>query len=253
MKLSLKKKRKRYSGEKMNEVRLSKRLQKVAEFVPINKKVADIGSDHAYLPCFLALTNQIAYAVAGEVNEGPFQSAKSQVARLSLEGVIHVRKGNGLQVIKPNEVEVVTIAGMGGGLISTILEEAKENLMGVERLVLQPNVTADKVRRWLLKNGWKLVNEEILEEDGKIYEILVADKGDGKAPYVNEENIELSLLLGPYLLKDKNEVFQKKWSLELENWHRILTQFQGAKQTSDVLTKKQELEILIKEVEEVIT
>ncbi|WP_096201291.1 tRNA (adenine(22)-N(1))-methyltransferase [Bacillus sp. FJAT-45350] len=234
----------------MNELQLSRRLKEVAEYVPNGSSVADIGSDHAYLPCYLALHKKLHKAVAGEVNEGPFLSAKEQVEKLSLQSVISVRKGNGLEVMEPGEVEVITIAGMGGVLIATILEEGKDKLDGVQRLVLQPNVTADKVRIWLMNNGWALTKETILEEDNKIYEVLVADRGEAEELY--EDNKELSILLGPYLMLERNEAFCKKWTYELENWRRILSQFKEAKQTEEVLQKKEELTSLIEKVEGVL-
>ena len=83
-------------------------------------------------------------------------------------------------------MDCITIAGMGGSFIASILEQGKEKLAQVTRLVLQPNISAISIREWLLENGWGLTAEEILEEDGKIYEILVAEQGDEKAAYQNE-------------------------------------------------------------------
>lgn len=236
----------------MNESHLSDRLIRVANFVPTGMTVADIGSDHAYLPSYLCLQKQTPFAIAGEVNEGPYQSALSQVVRSGLQSQISVRKGNGLAVISPGEVDVITIAGMGGGLIATILDEGKSKLDGVKRLVLQPNVSADLIRKWLRENNWFLHAEDILEEDGKIYEILVAVPGDDRELYLIGE--EKKLLLGPYLLKEMSEPFQKKWKSELENWKRILTQFEQAKESNEKLKQKRlEFEELIKMVEEVLS
>ncbi|MFP3416209.1 tRNA (adenine(22)-N(1))-methyltransferase TrmK, partial [Bacillus sp. SIMBA_074] len=82
-----------------------------------------------------------------------------------------------------DEATCITIAGMGGTLISSILESGKGKLGKAERLILQPNVGAANVRSWLIDNGWELSGEEILEEDGKIYEILIAEKGEPLRPY----------------------------------------------------------------------
>ncbi|WP_035343588.1 tRNA (adenine(22)-N(1))-methyltransferase [Alkalihalobacillus hemicellulosilyticus] len=235
----------------MNEVQLSERLLAVAEQVPEGAKLADIGSDHAYLPCYLSLQNKVQFAVAGEVNEGPYQSAKAQVKRLRLEGDISVRKGDGLHVMMPGEVDVITICGMGGGLISTILEEGKDKLEGITRLILQPNVTAHLIRNWLRRRNWKLIDESILEEDGKIYEILVAERGDDQEVYLDNE--EVKMLVGPYLMKEKSTVFRKKWELEIEGWKRIIRSLEKAKQEEkEILRKKMELKKTIEMVEEVI-
>ncbi|WP_316571997.1 tRNA (adenine(22)-N(1))-methyltransferase TrmK [Neobacillus sp. YIM B06451] len=234
----------------MNVEQLSKRLGTVASFIPKGASVADIGSDHAYLPCHLAKQGHITSAIAGEVVKGPYESAKRQVDATGLQDRIEVRLGSGLDVLKPGEVDCIAIAGMGGALISDILEAGKEKLPGVKRLILQPNVGANSVRAWLYRNGWELIDEAILEEDGKIYEVLAADKGDPEAPY--KADMERGLLFGPFLLKRKESVFIKKWSLEKENWQRVLSQLDKAQPSAEVDTKKEELFRKIRMVEEVL-
>ncbi|UOE75416.1 tRNA (adenine(22)-N(1))-methyltransferase [Parageobacillus thermoglucosidasius] len=233
----------------MNEFRLSKRLETVASFIPKGATLADIGSDHAYLPCYAYLHGYITKAVAGEVADGPFRSAKLQVERTGLQDVISVRKGDGLEVIQPGEVDCITIAGMGGTLIANILEAGKDKLSGVKRLILQPNVGAHIVRKWLIDHQWELMAECILEEEGKIYEVLVAEKGDGKRPY---RNMEAELLLGPFLLKEKNDAFLKKWNNELAHWKRIVRQLDEKAETESAISKKRELEKKIMLVEEAL-
>ncbi|WP_026674678.1 tRNA (adenine(22)-N(1))-methyltransferase [Alkalihalobacterium bogoriense] len=235
----------------MNELQLSKRLECVANYVKEGSKVADIGSDHAYLPSFLYHQGKITFAIAGEVNQGPYESAMNQVRKCRYEDVISVRRGDGLTVIENGEVDTITIAGMGGALIAQILESGKSKLSGMTRLILQPNVMADKVRIWLKNNDWELTAEEILEEDGKVYEVLVAEQGNPDAPYSESEAVEL--LLGPFLMKEKNAAFQKKWRSEIDSWKRIVAQFSEAKQTDEVKQKKQEFQTLIQDVEEVLS
>ncbi|WP_017755813.1 tRNA (adenine(22)-N(1))-methyltransferase [Calidifontibacillus oryziterrae] len=235
----------------MNELLLSKRLLTVANEIPIGSKIADIGSDHAYLPCYAVLNGIVSSAIAGEVNEGPFQSAQKQVNKLNLQGYIDVRKGNGLEVINPEDVNVITIAGMGGQLICEILEEGKDKLTKVNRLILQPNVAASNVRKWLIENDWELINEQILEEDGKIYEVLTAERGIPDNPYRDVQKKAAAILLGPFLMKTNNAAFKKKWSLELSNWKKILKQLEQATVTEELVTKRKEIEENIRMVEEV--
>ncbi len=232
----------------LNSNKLSVRLKTVAKYVPNGARIADIGSDHAYLPCYLAKHQKIESAIAGEVVEGPYQSAVRNVKAEGLTEMIEVRMGDGLEVIHPGEVDCITIAGMGGTLIANILEDGKEKLSTVNRLILQPNISAISIRKWLLENGWELINEEIVEEDGKIYEILVAEKGDPKRPYDN--TIDIQLLMGPFLLKKQDEVFKKKWLLELKNWQRINKQLEQAAQKPETIPKRRELEYKIKLVKE---
>ncbi|ANB58339.1 hypothetical protein GFC29_1746 [Anoxybacillus sp. B7M1] len=238
-------------GDTMNELKLSKRLETVVSFIPKKSKLADIGSDHAYLPCYAYLHGYITKAVAGEVADGPFRSAQKQVEKTGLSQVIFVRKGDGLAVIEPDEVDCVTVAGMGGTLIAHILENGKEKLSGVQRLILQPNVGAHVVRNWLISHGWELVAERILEEDGQIYEVLVAEQGNGLKPY-NHDHIEAELLLGPFLLKERNDIFLKKWRSELEHWKKIIAQLEEKALTQESMKKKQELERKIQLIEEVL-
>ncbi|WP_338470275.1 tRNA (adenine(22)-N(1))-methyltransferase TrmK [Niallia sp. XMNu-256] len=235
----------------MNSDKLSKRLETVTKYIPEGARLADIGSDHAYLPCYMVQKGGIPFAIAGEVVEGPYRSAKSHVEELGLTKKISVRKGDGLAVIQPGEVDAITIAGMGGSLIASILEQGKSKLAGVKRLILQPNISAISIREWLLDNGWGLIAEEILEEDGKIYEILVAEQGNERVAY--GDNLEKGLLLGPYLLQEKNSAFQKKWSMELATWNKILTQLKQASTSAENEKKKHELLKKIQLVEEILS
>ncbi|MEK6190680.1 MAG: class I SAM-dependent methyltransferase [Carnobacterium alterfunditum] len=107
----------------MDESQLSLRLSRAASYVEPGDHLADIGSDHAYLPCALASKEKVAFAIAGEIVEGPFQAAQNQVKRLGLTEKISVRLGNGLEVIsKEDEITAITICGMGGLLIAAILD-----------------------------------------------------------------------------------------------------------------------------------
>jgi tRNA (adenine22-N1)-methyltransferase len=232
----------------LNSDKLSNRLATVAKYVPPGVRLADIGSDHAYLPVFLAKNKELPFAIAGEVAVGPFQSAEGKVMSEGLTEKISVRLGDGLDVIGRGEVDCITIAGMGGALISDILERGKDKLFSVKRLVLQPNISANSIRKWFLENSWELIAEEIIEEDGKIYEILVGEKGEPNNPY--GKNIDSGLLLGPFLADRKEEAFRKKWSLEKNNWQRIYAQLENATPSPETLEKKQELLSKIKLVEE---
>ncbi len=233
----------------LNVNQLSKRLERVSSYIPESSTIADIGSDHAYLPCFAVLNLGVKKAIAGEVVNGPYQSAKVQVEQAGLKEKIDVRKGNGLAVLKEGEVDCVIIAGMGGSLISSILEEGKKKLVGTSRLILQPNIAAFSLRRWLLDNDWCLTNEEILEEDNKIYEILVADKMDFSTPF---SNLERDLLMGPFLVKEKSNVFYKKWNFELQQRKMILSRLENAQFNEETNQKKKVLQQQIRIIEETL-
>lgn len=234
----------------MNELKLSKRLERVASYVPKNAIVADIGSDHAYLPCFIVLQGKVEKVIAGEVADGPLRSAKEQVKKLNLNSKIDVRKGDGLEVIHANEANCITIAGMGGSLITHILNAGKEKLNTNDlRLILQPNIGAEIIRKWLYNESWRLISEEIIEEDGKIYEILVAEKGDPSLPYQNV-SLPAGFILGPFLIREKNPVFIHKWKSELNHWRKIKNQLIGSSSNDRNQHRLNELNENIKLVEE---
>ena len=187
---------------------ISKRLELVASFVPQGAILLDVGSDHAYLPIELVERGKIESAIAGEVVEGPYQSAVKNVEAHGLKEKIQVRLANGLVAFEEaDQVSVITIAGMGGRLIARILEEGLDKLANVERLILQPNNREDDLRIWLQENGFQIVAESILEEAGKFYEILVVETGQMK---LSASDVRF----GPFLSKEVSPVFVQKWQKE---------------------------------------
>lgn len=254
----------------VTRMKLSSRLQHIADRLPPGCRFADIGSDHALLPVWAVKHEAAVFAVAGEVNEGPLKAAKRQVAEAGLSQRIAVRKGDGLQVIAPGEVDTITIAGMGGALITSILEAGQDKLTGVKRLILQPNVGEDFVRRWLLDHDWYVTDETILAEDGKIYEIITADtvpdagklneelykdrllqqgKDDAQGKLVLTK--ELLLMLGPRLTAQASDVFLDKWNSEISKLEKIHYSV-AASQLPASRDKAQELSLLIKQLKEVL-
>lgn len=209
-------------------VKLSKRLKKVASYVPEGALFADIGTDHAYLPCYICLHDEKAKAIAGEVNEGPFNSAVETVHLYGLSDSIEVRLGNGLEIVENEEVNQLVIAGMGGALIRSILEEGISKLNAVNRIVVQPNIDARTIRKWFLVYGFTVTNEAILEENGHIYEIIVADRGENRSPY-DASIVDQQLLFGPLLMKNRTATFYQKWKHEYEKLQSVIDQMDKAK------------------------
>jgi bcl-2 family protein len=187
---------------------ISKRLSIVASFVPQGAVLLDVGSDHAYLPIELVESGKIERAIAGEVVVGPYQSAVKNVETHGLVDKIQVRLANGLAAFEEtDQVSTITIAGMGGRLIATILEEGLDKLSSVNRLILQPNNREDELRDWLQAHGFQIVAESILEEAGKYYEIIVVETGT--------MNLSASeVRFGPFLSQEASPVFVEKWQKE---------------------------------------
>lgn len=205
---------------------LSKRLQAVYQMVDANTRVADIGSDHAYLPVELIEEKVANYAIAGEVAKGPMSRSKEDVEKFGLSDKIDVRLGDGLAVIKADDlIDTVVIAGMGGILIQNILTNAtEEQLSHVKTLVLQPNIGEPLVRRWLVENSFKIIDEDIVEEDHHVYEIIKAEKVTEPVTLTDAE-----FLMGPVLIQKKTPTFVAKWEHKLNGYHKAVANMGHAK------------------------
>lgn len=202
----------------MNERNLSARLKKVADFVPENKVLADIGSDHGYLPVYLVLKGIISKAICGEVVEGPFLQTQKEVAKEQLEDKIQVRFGDGLEVLSvDDQVTLITICGMGGKLICDILEKGQDKLLPETDLLLQANVHESLVRTWLMNHQYEIIKEGIVRDNHKTYEIMYAKKVPEKVILSEQE-----LFFGPLLKQEKNPIFLKKWQHHLKTHEKIV-------------------------------
>ena len=186
----------------LNEHTLSMRLERVAAHVPTGARLADIGSDHGYLPVALVHRGTLCAAVAGEVALTPFHAAQRTVRENQLEQQITVRLANGLAAIEPSDgITAVSLCGMGGETIRDILDRGKAHLRGEERLILQPNGGEQPLRQWLMDNHYRIVAEEVLQENRFYYEIIVAERS-GPVTYSAE-----ALFFGPLHLEARSPVF----------------------------------------------
>ncbi|GAA0602280.1 tRNA (adenine(22)-N(1))-methyltransferase TrmK [Virgibacillus siamensis] len=230
-------------------VKLSKRLKLVASYIEEGVVFADIGSDHAYLPCYVCQRGTEVFAIAGEVSQGPYNSAAASVNHHNLSSQIEVRLGDGLEVLNENEVDQLVIAGMGGTLITSILKNGREKLGRTNRIITQPNVDERSVRKWFWMNNYHITHESIMEENGHIYEVIVADKGRD-TEHVTDENLEKRLLFGPLFLKTKPTLFRQKWERQKEKRLRVISQLKKAKVQDQIKLEKIGTEI--KWIEEVL-
>ena len=207
----------------MNEHTLSMRLERVAAHVPNGARLADIGSDHAYLPVALVRRGVIDAALAGEVATTPFQAAERTVRDNGLEQQITVRLADGLAAIEARDgITAISLCGMGGETIRDILEAGKAHLSGAERLILQPNSGEQPLRLWLMRNGYRIVSEELLHENRFYYEIIVAERAD-PVVYTAEQ-----LFFGPLLMQARSPVFLAKWQRALRLRQKTLAAFERA-------------------------
>lgn len=231
-------------------IKISKRLKAIAEYLPNGAYFADIGTDHAYLPCFVCLKDEKARAIATEVKTGPYERALKTVLDYRLNDVIDVRLGDGLAALdKTDTIKQLVIAGMGGILMRSILETGKTRIKTVKRIILQPNVGAEHVRKWLYEHNYGIVAESMIKENDHIYEIIVADYR-AEQPYNNNPEIKAQeLLFGPLLLREKGTIFLEKWQYELDNLRNVVEQM---KQSQHKSTKKLHYKQKINWIEEVL-
>lgn len=200
-------------------IKLSQRLQAIADFVPLGSRVADVGTDHGFLPCYLAQTGQAVQAFACDINAQPLALARKNVVDYQVAHIVGTRLGNGLAVIEPGEVDVVTIAGMGGSLMIEILDAAPLVVDKLKRIILQPNVGAEAVRVWAEKNRWHIVQEELVRENDRFSVIIAMEPGRNLQAMTPVE-----LFLGPDLLKKQHPLLGLYISEEWDKTQRVLAQ-----------------------------
>jgi len=183
-------------------MQLDNRLQAVADLVPLKSRVADIGTDHAYLPVYLVENGRAEFVVAGDKNPGPCEAAARTVKASGYEDRISVRQGDGLSVLAAGEVDTICMAGMGGSLMCEILGASPKVLKSVGTLVLQPMNAPLELRRWLYRHSWHIEDETLAIAEGRLYEIIMAKKGRRKWPS------RLMMEIGPMLWEKKTELLR---------------------------------------------
>ena len=181
---------------------LSKRLQAVAELVSEGFVVADVGTDHGYIPIYLLQTKKNPRAIAMDVNKGPLMRAKNHITSYGLDSVIETRLSDGVKSLKLGECESLVVAGMGGALTVKILEEGKHIFKSLKEFILQPQSELYKVREYLLQNEYCIVKENMVLEDGKFYPMFRVINGPSSAYHPVE------LQYGKLLLEQKNNVLK---------------------------------------------
>ncbi len=182
---------------------LSSRLAALAKQVPLGSRLVDVGTDHGLIPVYLAKNKLITRAIATDISDSSLQKARDLVKDEDLGNIVETRLGSGLQVIKPGEADVIMIAGMGGLLIRSILDEGQHVLSSASRLIIQPMNGSELVRRWLVSRGFA-IEHEVLVRDGKhIYEIIIAVHG------YQEKVDDIQYEIGFRLMENKDPLFKE--------------------------------------------
>ncbi len=212
-------------------MKLSRRLAAIAGMIPERSSVADIGTDHAYLPIYLAKRGTYNTIIATEVSAGPLARALSNVSEHKMENRVELRLGSGLEVLSKNEVDVIIMAGMGGTTITELLDENRGFLSSLRFLVLQPMGDTAHLRRWLDQNGFFPADEDLVYEEEKYYEIMAVKKG------LDQRYREFRHLVGPCLIEKRHPLLVGFLKEKIRKRRDVLSQLKRAS-SAKVKTKE---------------
>lgn len=198
-------------------MKLSKRLQTIADFVKKGAVVADIGTDHAHIPIYLIKNNIISKAYACDINAGPLEKAKENINYYGVKN-IELRLSNGLEKLKTDEADTFIIAGMGGELIIDILDRGQGFFDKKNTFILSPHTKIEEVRNYLLRKGLKILKEDMCIDEGKFYTVMEAVYIGKTFSYTKGE-----LLFGKYLIDNKNPVLFEYLKKEKQKYLNIIS------------------------------
>lgn len=210
-------------------MQISERLKFVADFVTEGMIVADIGTDHGYIPITLVEGGKNPYAIGMDINSGPLERAKEHINSHNLSDKIKIRQSDGVKELEVGEAESIVIAGMGGALIVKILSEGREIIDSAKELVLSPHTESFLVRKYLIDNGFDIVREGMIYDMKKFYTVIKAVKAHNfniKSIYDMDEN---NYIYGKLLIEEKSPVFIKYLEYEKSKLDYILSRIQNPK------------------------
>ncbi len=218
-------------------------MKAVASMVTPGSTLADVGTDHGYVPIALVQGKKIPKAIAMDINKGPLQRACEHIAECSLEDYIETRLSDGVEKLEVGEVDTILIAGMGGELVIHILSEGREVCRSAKELVLQPQSELEKVRRFLRDEKYQIVDEDMVIEDGKYYPMMkvVPVEEDHFWDVIPEEAIRACYMYGPLLLKNGNPSLRKFLVKQHKQFTKILKELQKQPDSEAISNRKKEV------------
>ncbi len=239
-------------------VTLSARLLAVGSLVKAGGVLADVGTDHGYVPIYLLEKKQISRAIAMDINKGPLERAKEHIRLFQMENYIETRRSDGVSALMEGEADSILIAGMGGGLMIHILEEGKAVCKGVKELILQPQSEAERLRRYLAENGYRITDEDIVSEEGKFYPmmrisplqtVISEQSADGCINRMgakinfskNEAEQRICYRYGGLLLKDRHPVLKEFLLKERAQLEKIKKRVLSEPESARLVQRREEL------------
>ena len=196
-------------------IKISKRLAAIASFVPQNAKILDVGCDHGLLDIYLFQNNQAKKIIASDVKRSALKNAIDNIKKNNLTEKIETREGNGLEVIKENDlIDTVVLSGMGALTIIEILKKGKEKLKSINHIIVQSNTKLELLRKEIIKMNYYIEDEQIIKDSNKVYIIIKFTKGQRK--YTKKE-----IYFGPILIKKNTTLFQEYQKEKLQKLETI--------------------------------
>lgn len=210
---------------------LDNRLKRITDFIPSDSYILDVGCDHALLDIYLALNRNNVKLIASDINENPLKIAKENIKKYNLEDEITLEKADGVSKIN-DEVDTVVIAGMGTSTINDIINNDLKKLKNVKKIIISSHTSSFELRENMNKKGFKIIDEAVVFDKGKYYEIIVYSNG-------YEKLSKLDMKYGPIISKRKDEItkayFNERYLKLIEIYNKIPN---GNKKLKDDLNKK---------------
>jgi tRNA (adenine22-N1)-methyltransferase len=220
-------------------MKLSNRLSAITEYVAPEDKIIDIGCDHALLDVYIA--NELGKRlIASDIHEGAVNNAAKNIEKYEALNMIDLRLGNGLNVVNPEEINTIIIAGMGFYTIKDILSNS-EKMTNVNKIIVQSNTDIVKLRKFVISLGFMINREQLVKDGDIIYTVIEFLKGEEKYSY--EE-----IYFGPKILENKDELFKEYYTKKLLKYENLLLQLPNYELRS-MLHHKKLIRIIKKELD----
>ena len=197
-------------------MRISSRLKAITEFIDENDNIIDIGCDHALLDIYLKEKYENINIIASDIHEGAIKQAKKNIEKYNLEDKNDLKLGDGLSVVSEKEFDTIVISGMGYYTIKKILSTT-DKLRNVNKIIIQSNTDIIKLRKYIIKLGYKIEKEKLIEDNEIIYTIIQFVPGSEKYNYKQ-------IYFGPRLMENKDELFYDYYSKKLLKYENLLLQ-----------------------------
>lgn len=224
-------------------IKLSKRMKAVAAMVTKGNVVADIGTDHGYVPIALIQQKKIPRAIAMDINKGPLKHATEHIAMCQLEDYIETRLSDGVESLKVKEADSIVIAGMGGELVIHILTQGEEVCREAKELILQPQSELRRVRRFLRENKYKIIDEDMILEEGKYYPMMkvIPVEEDPFWEGMPKHIVAPCDMYGPILLKNGNPTLRKFLVKQHKQLTKILHELEKQPESEAIAARKKQM------------